>query len=410
MSAELATVPVECYATVMPGAVKARGSCPCGGKWEFVSDRHGYRCKRGCPRLPNRYMLRFYWYAAHRQVRLFADRHGQALASWGQAMRVNEDVTADLKLGKFDERDYRARSRRDRLFTTFGDALIASMQAEADAGERNGAWVQNFRSYYVRHVRPAFDRTEIEDVKPLRIREWLEGLKMTVPNRRTWLHCRAALKAVLKFAVDNEALTHVPQIPKVLPPTGRRTGDEWLTRDEQSAVLSHLEAGERPIFDLMAGAGLRPSEATRLDLDAVSVTDEVTLTIRRSKTGPRSIVLDDLTGVRLRSYLAGRGISALHGGRGVPLFTRPGGWRWRTNRLTTRWAVAMDIAVSAAEVPAEKRCRLNRGCRHSWVNQRISEGYDQQAVASYAGHSPEIENAAYYHGAPRRLSVSVTGR
>lgn len=374
--------------------IKPRGRCgKCAQAWQPT--RTGHECS-ACGTRPRRYrilLVRKPW----GRLMLYATRAGRPISSYEEAVATYADVRRDLDRDLFDPRYYRVRAQAGSRFVDYGDMLHRQMEIEARNGARSSEWVRNWGYQYRKHVRPFFAQDSVINVGGKRLAEFLQQAGSTLPGP-TWKSARGIVSRILHYAAELQAIPHVPPMPKILPPARKARSHEWLSRAEQAIVIGHMHPSDRPIFTVLASLGMRPSEASRLDLCDVSITSsQAVMRIRRTKANPRRLALPDAVAGVIREYLNRRGVVAIHGGEGVPLFTTRFGRRYGKQSLELRWDRAMAAAIAAHEIAPGKRVTLNRGCRHSFINQRIESGHERREIAAFVGNSSSVIAHHYEH-------------
>jgi integrase len=218
---------------------------------------------------------------------------------------------------------------------------------------------------------------------------------------------RASLSALLSAAVDDEILDVNPCLggrrgrrPGVPTKAKRLAHIRPLSADELDRVLVAAGAA-RPLYETLAKAGLRPSEAfalrvTDLDLDKRTLLVERSLeldgTERPTKTYQTRIVRLTASLVRtLRAYVPRLKAQALKRGWGPPSLLFP--TQANTPQDHTKVAKAFKAALRAANVSLHHR---PYDLRHSYASLMLMRGAPLTFVSHQLGHANPTTTLRYY--------------
>jgi len=186
--------------------------------------------------------------------------------------------------------------------------------------------------------------------------------------------------------------TKVNPCAGVKPPRAARKLPEVLSPDEAVRLVS-LEDGsdlglrDRALFELAYSCGLRVSELTGLDVDAVdAATGEARVTGKGSKTRIVPVGTPALAAIAawlpVRTRLAKPGESALFvGAAGRRLAPR------EVQRRIKRWAAAAGLAVDVHP----------HMLRHSFASHVLQSSGDLRAVQEMLGHASIASTQVYTH-------------
>ena len=186
--------------------------------------------------------------------------------------------------------------------------------------------------------------------------------------------------------------TKVNPCAGVKPPRAARKLPEVLSPDEAVRLVS-LEDGsdlglrDRALFELAYSCGLRVSELTGLDVDAVdAATGEARVTGKGSKTRIVPVGTPALAAIAawlpVRTRLAKQGESALFvGAAGRRLAPR------EVQRRIKRWAAAAGLAVDVHP----------HMLRHSFASHVLQSSGDLRAVQEMLGHASIASTQVYTH-------------
>src|SRR6266550_1904815 len=217
------------------------------------------------------------------------------------------------------------------------------------------------------------------------------GLAPTSLRRRA-----AALKGFYRFAfgegligVDVAAHLDLPRMPRLLPETLTAAETERLLAAPPSEALL-----DRALLELLYAAGLRVSEALRLDLEDISLDGAFVRVIGKGDR-ERLVPVGEVAIEAIRTWLAGPRaalIAAHHVApvRGGPLFLG------RTGRRLARqqaWAIVKRAAAGAG-LPGRVSPHT---LRHSFATHLLEGGADLRIVQELLGHASISTTQLYTH-------------
>ncbi|HET9852806.1 MAG TPA: tyrosine recombinase [Candidatus Limnocylindrales bacterium] len=223
------------------------------------------------------------------------------------------------------------------------------------------------------------------------------GLAPTSLRRRA-----AALKGFYRFAfgeglipIDVAAHLDLPRMPRLLPETLTQAETERLLgAPPEDALL------DRALLELLYAAGLRISEALRLDLEDLSLDGAFVRVIGKGDR-ERLVPVGEVAIDAVRAWLAGpRGalVEQHHVApiRGGPLFIG------RTGRRLARqqaWAIVKRAAATAGLNDRVSPHTL----RHSFATHLLEGGADLRIVQELLGHASISTTQLYTHVTGERI-------
>jgi integrase/recombinase XerD len=223
------------------------------------------------------------------------------------------------------------------------------------------------------------------------------GLAPTSLRRRA-----AALKGFYRFAfgeglipVDVAAHLDLPRMPRLLPETLTQAETErLLAAPAEDALL------ERALLELLYAAGLRISEALRLDLEDISLDGTFVRVIGKGDR-ERLVPVGEVAIDAIRAWLDGpRGLlvdqNHVQPIRGGPLFLG------RTGRRLARqqaWAIVKRAAATAGLGSRVSPHTL----RHSFATHLLEGGADLRIVQELLGHASINTTQLYTHVTGERI-------
>jgi integrase/recombinase XerD len=212
----------------------------------------------------------------------------------------------------------------------------------------------------------------------------------------------AALKGFYRFAFGEGLITadvaahlDLPRMPRLLP--------ETLTRGETERLLEAPGEDallERALLELLYAAGLRISEALRLDLEDLSLDGAFVRVIGKGDR-ERLVPVGEVALDAIRAWLDGpRGVLVeqhhVQPVRGGPLFLG------RTGRRLARqqaWAIVKRAAASAGLGDRVSPHTL----RHSFATHLLEGGADLRIVQELLGHASISTTQLYTHVTGERI-------
>jgi len=223
------------------------------------------------------------------------------------------------------------------------------------------------------------------------------GLAPTSLRRRA-----AAIRGFYRFAfgeglipVDVAAHVDLPRMPRLLPDT--------LTRAEVERLLdaaAELGPRERALLELLYAAGLRISEALRLDLEDLSLDGAFVRVIGKGDR-ERLVPIGEVAIDALRDWLAGARAALVLAHhvepfRGGPVFV---GDRGRRLARQQAWA-SVHRAAEAAGLGGRVSPHT---LRHSFATHLLEGGADLRIVQELLGHASISTTQLYTHLTGERI-------
>jgi integrase/recombinase XerD len=223
------------------------------------------------------------------------------------------------------------------------------------------------------------------------------GLAPTSLRRRA-----AAIRGFYRFAfgeglIERDVAAHLdlPRMPRLLP--------ETLTVAEVERLLDGPSPGavrDRALLELLYAAGLRISEALRLDLEDLSLDGAFVRVIGKGDR-ERLVPVGEVALEAIRAWLDGPRVELVAGHhveplRGGPLFV---GDRGRRLARQQAWAVVRRAATSAG---LEGRVSPHT-LRHSFATHLLEGGADLRIVQELLGHASISTTQLYTHVTGERI-------
>ena len=235
------------------------------------------------------------------------------------------------------------------------------------------------------HVRPAWGATEMADIGPVGVMEWLESLSNGIRAK-----CKSNLSAILQRAVSRGLIPHNPCRDVVARRAQRRIPRTLSAAELRRLLRGFWGHGLEPWLIVSANCGLRREEACALpwgdvDLRSGAVTVDRTLQTAwgapylgepKTELSRRVVPLPRYARDRMRDL---KGAGYLTSGTDEPL--SPDAVRKRYERHCK----SHDLPY----VPP-------RNLRHTWATLAVEAGAGAMVVASMLGHADMATTYRYY--------------
>ncbi len=228
------------------------------------------------------------------------------------------------------------------------------------------------------------------------------GLAPTSLRRRA-----AAIRGFYRFAfgeglIDLDIAAHLdlPRMPRLLPETLSVSEVERLLDAAGSDAPDDPRLRERALLELLYAAGLRVSEALRLDLEDLSLDGAFVRVIGKGDK-ERLVPIGEVAILVLRTWLDGQRaailgthhVAALRGG---PVFV---GDRGRRLARQQAWA---GVKRAAAQAGLSDRISPHT-LRHSFATHLLEGGADLRIVQELLGHASISTTQLYTHVTGERI-------
>jgi len=161
-------------------------------------------------------------------------------------------------------------------------------------GERNAKYVQDHHSRLRNHLLPFFGKLAVKDitagvVQDYRIFRLKNDLNYKPPSRSTMLHEIVTLRQVLKTAMRQGWIDHVPDISAPFSSSNKVVHRAWFSPDEYKqlyqATRKNIKEAVNPYHKrlaeqlhdkilFMANTGIRPDEANWLEYRDVEIVED----------------------------------------------------------------------------------------------------------------------------------------
>jgi integrase len=353
------------------------------------------------------FALRFRAYGQRRYVTLGTRDEGWTLA---RAEIELENVLADVRRGIWQAPDLApAEPQAEPSFHEFASEWLA-MRTQEGLGERT---IEDYTWALTLHLLPFFaghrlSEITVREVDRYKTTKATEGVLSANSINKTLTR----LSQVLATAVEYELIAANPAAGKRRRLKGTKPRRPHV---EPEQLLTLLEASEhylrgrgRPLMAVLAGAGLRISEATALERRDVNLA-KATLTVRASKTeaGERVVDLTPALREELFNYLA------------CSPWTRPTDlvFPTLTGKRDTRNNVRRRLVRAAVERANKKLRELGiepipenlgpHGLRRTFASLRHAVGDDIAYTSEQLGHEDaRFTLGVYTHATKRRHRLS----
>lgn len=220
------------------------------------------------------------------------------------------------------------------------------------------------------------------------IHRWVTGMMESGASIKTAKNYHGVLAAMLADAKRARKIATVPDLVQFRGGLSIPFKDpDWLDRDQQKAILGHIRAADRWIFQFLMATGVRPSEARAIKRRDVMAGRGYIAIKRTFAPGPKGQgeILQPVKQKRERRIPITEEVAEI-------LKTLPVNLKSEflfnysvTGRHYTK-NINRDLWNPACEA-AGIRINLYNATRHSFANQLIAAGTDLLAVSRRLGHS-----------------------
>jgi integrase len=274
-------------------------------------------------------------------------------------------------------------------------------------GQRSPRMVEQYECKLRVHLLPFFGKKWLSEITPALVQDYRlyrhedgKGRRGTIPTRSTMHKDMVTLRQVLKSAMRNGWLDHMPDLSEPYRTSGKISHRAWFSPEEYKQLYeatrrrvehppkkrwksSCEQAHDYVLF--MANTGLRPDEASRLEFRDVSiVTDDAT----------KQTILE----IKVRGK-RGTGYCKSTTGAVVP-FNR---LRERNMKQPTDRLFLKPIRMIFNAVLDEEKLRFDRegnrrtpySLRHTYICLRLMEGADIYQIAKNCRTSVEMIEKYY---------------
>jgi integrase len=325
-------------------------------------------CRR--PGRGGRYVVYLYWASKKHSRYSYTDR--TPLLTTQQCDRLCALINADLE------------RRQDRFDVGkwFGSAARRSLEFQDYAREwlrrqeYAPSWQVSVEHYLYDYMIPHFGGREIPTITGRDLHEFYRQFPRKL-GPKSKKNIMGVLHKIFSDALRLEDIDRLPPWPRV---TAQESEVKWLDPETQDRVLAAIPEEDRPVFELLAEYGLRPSEVRALFWDCVDFR-RGQITIKRSYSLD---TLREVTKTKLIRVLPitarGREILEARPREGDHVFPNPRtGKRYGRMDLYRIWRKAAD-AVGVA-------CDLYQGTRHTRATNLVNSGVPLQVVQKLLGHT-----------------------
>ena len=376
----------------MSGTIRTYQKCPgCGGR--FPSSKGGFPiiCER-CKTQPTKYFINVWWDG--RPEFVYYDSDGRTMHDWGHAVALLGEIRSRMvshKNGKgyFNPDTYKRSSSTS--FNKFWERFLAGYKGPT----------RDKISTIGRHHLTYFSDIQMRDIRAYHIDDWWRELQDKGLSPRYCNDIQTWLRSFFKNALDLDIIEKYPRFPRMLKVEKKEI--EYLTEEQQLAVLDAIPKYDKPIFDFLFLTGVRVNEAIALQYSCIGRKKGIVTilhTIKRDGTlgpvknrRPRRIPLGAVRGCFKQSVI---GIPKLF------VFQNKWGRRYSDDYLRGTFYKACD----SAGVP---RIKLKNATRHSFGMNLLAKGYDIWQTSKIMGHS-DIKITENYATMMDKEMVGAYGR
>jgi len=254
----------------MAGTIRTSQRCPkCGGKYPSSKGDFPILCF-DCKTQPTKFHVDLYWQG--QDVKIYRDREGKTIHHFAHARIVLDGIRAEIKT--FDPEIYKKQSSTS--FEAFWKRFLRKYK------DKSGTYAK-LETIGRLHFKP-FHEFQMRDIKAWNIDEWWDLLKEKGLSAKYLNDCRQWLLSFFKKAYNLNVIERIPPFPDPEDEPEINVED-YLTEEEQLAVLGALPKYDRPIYDFLFLTGVRVNEATGLQRKDTNWDRQVTVvrhTVKRN--------------------------------------------------------------------------------------------------------------------------------
>lgn len=367
----------------MKGKLRTKEKCPkCKGK--FQGDP--LTCLP-CMTVPRKYYIDLHWKG--QRIRLFCDKTGHALDSWPRGQRVLESIRYEIDQHMFDPSRYVKKDVNQFRFEHQVTRWIEKKEVEVKKGIKAESYTRLLRLYSDKYYKPYFQKWDVRDLRTYHIDEFYEKLPQTISPKYT-KNIVNALENFFNFLHRQSLISEIPVFPEI---SVTRKTPKWIDKETQEEILDKIPEEDRPLFQYLAGQGIRPAEGRVLkvcDFDfnkgvlVVSRTDsrgKIKERVKSKVEKPRLINPAMLP--MLKKACRGKHPNAF-------IFPNP-----RTGKPYSE--SQMHRIWNKARGKAGIEVTLYEATRHSLASQASSNGVPLQAIRDVLGHTDIRTTMVYAH-------------
>ena len=355
--------------------------CPkCKKPWKLTPN--GYLCLK-CLTVPKRYYLDLSWQG--KRCPIFVDRQGVTLSSWEQAKRVAAIVETEILEHRFDPSKWRKVDRKRFVFKNLVyQYLDERKKVMTPAGfQAKQSWFKKIVSF--------FGSEDVRDIRGYHVQDFVNSLLDDGLSANSVKKVLVELRAFLNWCAKQELIEKVPPMPEIKTSQKAR---RYLSPEQQLRILECIPDEHKPIFEFGMLTGLRPGELRAIMWDAVDL-DNGFVYIKRAFSLDKLVEFPKekkpkiipLVG-RLREIIEEQArnrkglfvFSYQHRKRSIP---------YPQKRL---WKIFKD-ALQKSGLPED--VTLYETFRHSFVMQRLKQGFSYEQVGAAVGHSSPTTTRLY---------------
>lgn len=275
-----------------------------------------------------------------------------------------------------------ARKQDKALVPTLGH--VAARYLEDREGPTGAGRLKSTRIYLRSQLLPHFGATPLDEISPPAVAHWFMGYSRTSPGAANM--AIALIRTLYNFARLHELVPpNLPDPTGPIPRNRRRPRGRLLTAgqmEELGRVLADWP--DQTVADavrLIFLTGCRSGEMIRLRWSEVSLSGR-SLSLGRTKTGPREVALSD----QATALLARRRRKRM----GEAVFPKPGKPNVSMETIPRAWWAIRKVAGLAEDI------RLH-DLRHSYASHSIMSGETRHMTGKLLGHAHSGSTDRYAH-------------
>ena len=334
-----------------------------------------------------RYYIAVYWDSKHHKI--WENPHtGEKFYRRNQAQKLLGRIQTDVDEKAFHPRFWKPDS------PMLVKVYYLEWARDIDVSDKTR---RDYRGYFQNHIVPEIGGYDIRRIrkKHLTILHRDLGEKLSGKGR---YNVMGALRAMFRWAYDNEDISRVPPFPKL---TYQKPEITYLTLEQQDEVLGYMPEHHRPIFEMAMEQGLRIQEVRALQRDCILPDAMVIKRAFAENDLKEETKTSRIRYVPMTGYAKGvlakvpRNLSPF-------IFTREDGKPYTNKDMNAIWRVACKKAGI--------QIKLLNAVRHSLGCQLLDQGVDMDLVRDQYGHERSDMTARYAKRSVVTRAKALEGR
>lgn len=387
---------------VTVGHIRVKGKCPICGKPFTEIRKLGFVCLEH-QTVPKRFYIDIPWKG--QRIRVFTDRSGQVLDSYGRADRLSYRIAEELENHTFDPCHYvtaePSRFHAENLLDRFEKGRVENLAP---------SYKKDYRRM-IRIAREFFGKADVREIRKANIIEFADYCRKRFAwGEKTLKNALDVFKVFMNWLHnDLEFLPKVPRFPDVDIPA---PSVKWIHSEDQVVIYEYVADEDKPIIGFLMLHGCRPGEARAIkckdvDLETRSINCHATFsknTYRERRKGKKSKPYIIAIHPEMAQFIT----DAVKGSHPEAfLFINP-----RSGIAYSQEAVFRVWGNMRKKAKEQNVCldglRLYDASRHSFASQLANQNVPTHKISWLLGHSTTKMSEKYTHHDLESLRADVS--